>query len=84
MSGKHYYNPATGPDKSDKRLSRCKEGVDWTCPGWGTDMSGFAYWNPARKPDMSGFSRELRSKEFFFDDLHFTNSPNASPLIVQS
>jgi hypothetical protein len=54
-----------------------------TCPGWGPDMSGFAYWNPARKPDMSEFSREFDSKEFF-DDLHFTNSPNASPLIVQS
>jgi hypothetical protein len=49
----------------------------------GPDMSDFAYWNSARKPDMSGFSREFGSRKFF-DDLHFTNSLNASPLIVQS
>jgi hypothetical protein len=41
-------------------------------------MSSFAYWNPARKPDMSRFSGKLECEEFF-DDLHFTNSPNASP-----
>jgi hypothetical protein len=46
-------------------------------------MSGFAYWNPARKLDMSGFSGEFGSKEFF-DDLYFTNSPNASLFIVRS
>jgi hypothetical protein len=46
-------------------------------------MSGFGYWNSARKSDMSGFSGEFGSKEFF-DDLHFTNSLNASLLIVQS
>jgi hypothetical protein len=44
--------------------------------GWGSDMSGFAYWNPARKPDMSRFSGEIGSNELF-DDLHFTNAPNA-------
>jgi hypothetical protein len=46
-------------------------------------MPGFGYWNPARKPDMSGFSGELRSRKFF-DDLHFTNSLNAFSLIVHS
>jgi hypothetical protein len=46
-------------------------------------MSDFAYWNPARKLDMSEFSEEFSSKEFF-NDLHFTNSPNASLLIVRN
>jgi hypothetical protein len=46
-------------------------------------MSDFGYWNPARKSDMSEFSGEFGSKEFF-DNLHFTNSPNAPSLIVQS
>jgi hypothetical protein len=46
-------------------------------------MPGFTFWNLARKLDMSRFSGELGSKEFF-DDLHFTNSPNASLLIVRS
>jgi hypothetical protein len=41
-------------------------------------MSDFTFWNLARKPDMSGFSGEIGSNEFF-DDLHFTNSPNVSP-----
>jgi hypothetical protein len=41
-------------------------------------MSSFAYWNPARKSDMSEFSSEFGSRKFF-DDLHFTNSLNASP-----
>jgi hypothetical protein len=47
----------------------------------GPDMSGFGYWNPARKPDMSRFSREFGSKEIFID-LHFANSSNAPSLIV--
>jgi hypothetical protein len=51
--------------------------------GLGPDMSGFGYWNPARKLDMTGFSREFGSKEFFID-LHFTNSPITPPLIVRS
>jgi hypothetical protein len=49
----------------------------------GPNMFDFGYWNPARKPDMSGFSREFGSIKFF-DDLHFTNSPNAFLLIVWS
>jgi hypothetical protein len=51
--------------------------------GWGLNMFDFGYWNPARKPDMSGFSGEFGSRKFF-DDLHFTNSLNAPPLIVRS
>jgi hypothetical protein len=47
------------------------------------NMSDFAYWYPARKPYMFGISREIGSRKFF-DDLQFTNSLNASPLIVQS
>jgi hypothetical protein len=39
-------------------------------------MSGLSYWNPARKSDMSGFSREFGSRNLF-DDLHFINSLNA-------
>jgi hypothetical protein len=49
----------------------------------GANMSSFAYWNLARRPDMSNFSYKLDWEEFF-DDLHFNNSPNAFPLIVQS
>jgi hypothetical protein len=41
-------------------------------------MSGFAYWNLARKPDMSRFSGEIGSRKFF-NDLYFTNSLNAPP-----
>jgi hypothetical protein len=46
-------------------------------------MSNFAYWNLARKLDMFDFSSKLVWK-IFFDDLHFTNSLNASTLIVRS
>jgi hypothetical protein len=46
-------------------------------------MSGFGNWNPVRKPNMSEFSGEFGSRKFL-DDLHFTNSLNASPLIVNS
>jgi hypothetical protein len=46
-------------------------------------MSNFGYWNPVRKPDMSEFSGEFGSRKFF-NDLHFTNSLNAPPLIVRS
>jgi hypothetical protein len=56
--------------------------VAQTCLGWGADMSDFGYWNSARKPDMSKFSGEFGSRKFF-DDFHFTNSPNASLLIVR-
>jgi hypothetical protein len=59
-------------------LSCCRERLDRTWPVQEPDMSDFAYWNLARKPDMSGFSGEIGLRKFF-DDLHFTNSLNASP-----
>jgi hypothetical protein len=38
---------------------------------------------PVRNPDMSIFSGTFGSW-IDFDDLHFTDSPNESPLILQS
>jgi hypothetical protein len=29
-----------------------------TRPGWGPDMSGHHLWNPAKKPDKTGVTRE--------------------------
>jgi hypothetical protein len=46
-------------------------------------MSGKAFWNPVRNLDVSNFSGTF-SLWIDFDDLHFTDSPNASPLIVRS
>jgi hypothetical protein len=46
-------------------------------------MSGHSLWNPAKEPDMSGLTENFGDK-VVFDVLHFTNSPNVSPLIVQS
>jgi hypothetical protein len=43
-------------------------------------MSGKTFWNPARNLDMSDFSGTF-GLWMDFDDLHFTDSPNASPLI---
>jgi hypothetical protein len=40
-------------------------------------------WNPTKGPDMSGLTRDFGGK-IDFNILHFTNSPNASSLIVQS
>jgi hypothetical protein len=37
----------------------------------------------AKGPDMSGLTGDFCGK-IDFDDLHLTNSPNASPLIVRS
>jgi hypothetical protein len=54
-----------------------KFGVARTCLGWGSYISEKAYWNPVRIPDMSDFSGKLDWKAIF-DDLHFTNSLNAS------
>jgi hypothetical protein len=51
--------------------------------GLGPNMSIYSLWNPVRNPDMSNFSGNF-GLEKVFDDLHFTNSPNASALIVQS
>jgi hypothetical protein len=44
-------------------------------------MFGQSLWNPAKGPDMSGLTGDFDGK-IDFDNLHFTNSPNASPLIV--
>jgi hypothetical protein len=51
--------------------------------GPGVDMSANALWNPVRISDMSGFSGTF-SLERVFDDLHFTDSPNASVFVVRS
>jgi hypothetical protein len=42
-------------------------------------MSGKAFWNPVRNPYMSSFSGTF-DLWIDFNDLHFTDSPNASPL----
>jgi hypothetical protein len=46
-------------------------------------MSSQSLWNPAKRPDMSGLTGDFGGK-IDFDVLHFTNSPDASSLIVQS
>jgi hypothetical protein len=46
-------------------------------------MSIQSIWIPAKEPDMSGLTGDFGG-EIVFDVLHFTNSPNASPLIVRS
>jgi hypothetical protein len=46
-------------------------------------MSDQSLWNPAKGSNMSGLIVDFDGK-IYFDDLHFTNSPNASPLIVRS
>jgi hypothetical protein len=81
MSGYSFYNLIFGPDKSSWDLDT--EELGWTCPSPGTDMSGNSFWNPVRNLDMSDFSMNF-DLWIDFDVLHFTNSPNASPLIVRS
>jgi hypothetical protein len=44
-------------------------------------MSGQIFWNPVRNSDKFDFSR-IFGFWIDFDDLHFTDSPNAAPLIV--
>jgi hypothetical protein len=51
--------------------------------GWGKNMSGNSLYNPAKEPDMSDLTGDFGGK-IDFNVLHFTNSPNASPLIVRS
>jgi hypothetical protein len=46
-------------------------------------MSGQSLWNPVRGANMSGLTRVFGGM-IDFDVLHFTNSPNVSPLIVRS
>jgi hypothetical protein len=44
-------------------------------------MSGQSLWNPAKGPDTSDLTEDFGGK-IDFDVLDFTNSPNASSLIV--
>jgi hypothetical protein len=46
-------------------------------------MSNHNIWNLAKELDMSVLTGDFGGK-VVFDILHFTNYPNASPLIVQS
>jgi hypothetical protein len=46
-------------------------------------MSGQNFWNPVRNPDESSFP-EIFGGKIVFDVLHWTNSPNAFTLVVQS
>jgi hypothetical protein len=80
MSDIAYWNPASEPDKSGRL-----EELEWprhvwtggrTCP---TKLTRICLGDRIC-PD---FSDKLDWK-CVFDDLHFTNSLNASPLIVQS
>jgi hypothetical protein len=41
-------------------------------------MFGKTFWNPVRNPDMSDFFGNF-GLEIDFDNLCFTDSPNASP-----
>jgi hypothetical protein len=46
-------------------------------------MSSQSLWNLAKELNMSGLTEDFGGKTDF-DVLYFTNSPNASPLIVRS
>jgi hypothetical protein len=75
-----FWNPDKEPNKAG--ITQDKEEA-WTCPCWVPDMSGHSLWNPAKVLDMSGLTEDIYDK-VVFDVLHFTNSPNAPPLIVRS
>jgi hypothetical protein len=83
MSGKLLWNLDKGPDKSGQGLSRWGRSEAQTCPVWEPDMSKKPLWNPVCKSDMSDIFVNFGWK-IVFDVLHFTNSPNASLLIVRS
>jgi hypothetical protein len=83
MSGYYFCNPVFRLDKSNWDLVTEELELGWTCPTRGPNMSGNSFWNPVRNPDMSNFSRNF-GLWIYFDVLHFTNSPNAPPLIVRS
>jgi hypothetical protein len=72
MFEKSLWNPGKEPSKLGNPTIR-------TSP----DMSGKGFWNPVRNLDMSDISGKY-GLWIDFDDLHFTNSPNTSPLIVRS
>jgi hypothetical protein len=57
MSRKVYWKLGQGLDKSGPRLSHWNGAGARTCPGWGLDMFGKAFWNPVKTPDMSGSTR---------------------------
>jgi hypothetical protein len=74
-----YWNPTMDPDKFGGLRK-----FEWPKHVWvGAGHVLFCLLKPSQEMDMSEFSGELDSKKFF-DDLHFTNSPNVSPLIVRS
>jgi hypothetical protein len=80
LSGKSYWNPAWNLDKTDLDEDKERTRHVWaggqTCPANASRIR-LEEWIC---PDFleSWFGR------YFFDDLQFTNSLNASPLIVQS
>jgi hypothetical protein len=82
MSGYCFCNPVFMLDKFGWDLVTEKLELDRICRVRGVDMSGYSFYNPVRNLDMSGFSGNF-SLRIDFDVLHFTNSPNASPLIVR-
>jgi hypothetical protein len=49
----------------------------------GSDMFVQSLWNSAKGLDMSSLTGDFGGK-IDFDVLNFTNSPNASPLILRS
>jgi hypothetical protein len=83
ISGYCFYNPVFGLDKSSWDLVADELELGQTCPTWGLDMSRNSFWNQVRNPDMSGFSGNF-GLWTDLDVLHFTNSLNATPLIVRS
>jgi hypothetical protein len=68
MSGLGLWNLNKGPNKVER-----------------PDMSRLGLWNPdkTQRPDMSRLAGDFGGK-IDFDVLHFTNSPDVSPLIVRS
>jgi hypothetical protein len=74
MSGKSHWNLATEPDKAERPNMSGLGGR--TCPARvsGIQLEGWIYL--ARQ--------EFLVVGYIFDVLHFTNSANVSPLIVQS
>jgi hypothetical protein len=83
MSGYYFGNPIFRLDKFVWDLVTKELELGWTCPARGSGMSDNSFWNPVRNSHMSGFSGSY-GLWIDFDVLHFTNSPNASPLIVRS
>jgi hypothetical protein len=83
MSSYYFYNLVFRSDKSDWDLVIEELELGQTCLARWSDMSDIRFWNPVRNPDMSDFYGNF-GLWIDFDVFHFTNSPNASPLIVRS